>query len=379
MIDIDVKVRPERGDNISAIECESPVPFLSSTMATNENPLTEGFDSNKSVFVTNIDLEVQEAHLKQLFGFCGELAKLKFLSYTLASPFKACLLEFKDSSAVETALMLSNTPLLGRVISVLPSDLASAVPASNDASSMAAHAHAAVAAASAAAAAAAASSQQPAVDPLLLAAQGILMPPLLMVPSLVMPSSASSSSSLQPVPSASSSSSLTSALLPLPVPLNAVAAGVAPTAHVAPNQQTPDEVLRTIYVGNLSPSTTNADVMRQFGCCGPVTMIRISGNQAQTDATRYAFVEFTTVEAARLAVERMSGSVLAGMPLRVSTAKNPIVKPSLSMDLLPPPEAKRKLKDRLRRLNDKLAGGDARNRSRSRSPRNRSRSRSPRR
>jgi RNA recognition motif-containing protein len=343
------------------------------------NPLTEGFDTTKAIFVTNIDLEVQEAHLKQLFGFCGELSKLKFLSHTLASPFKACLLEFKDSSAVETALMLSNTPLLGRVIGVLPADAATPVPASNDATSMAAHAAAAHAAA------------PPLIDPML--GGGMLVPPpLLMMPSLLLPST-------QP--------SLTSAhgLLPLPVPLSATAAtaaaaaavavaatstGTVPlpetsAAHAAPNQQTPEELARTVYVGNVSSSATNADLLRHFGCCGPVTLIRISGSQGQTDATRYAFVEFTTIDAARLAVERMANSIMSGLMLRVSTAKNAIVKPSLSVDLLPPPDAKRKLKERLRRLNDKLTGADklngadARSRSRSRSPRRRSRSRSPRR
>ena len=82
------------------------------------NPLADGFEASKAIFVTNIDLDVQEAHLRQLFGFYGELAKLKFLSYTLASPFKACLLEFKDAAAVETALMLTNTPL-SAVVAVL--------------------------------------------------------------------------------------------------------------------------------------------------------------------------------------------------------------------------------------------------------------------
>ena len=62
---------------------------ISQQQSSMTNPLAEGFDASKSVFVTNIDIEVQEAHLKQLFGFCGELSKLKFLSHTLASPFKA--------------------------------------------------------------------------------------------------------------------------------------------------------------------------------------------------------------------------------------------------------------------------------------------------
>lgn len=53
------------------------------------NPLAEGFEKGKSIFVTSIDINVQEAHMKQFFSFCGAIAKLKFLNYTLASPYKA--------------------------------------------------------------------------------------------------------------------------------------------------------------------------------------------------------------------------------------------------------------------------------------------------
>lgn len=330
------------------------------------NPLAEGFEAGKSVFVTNIDIEVQEAHLKQLFGFCGELAKLKFLSHTLASPFKACLLEFKDASAVETALMLTDTPLLGRVIQVRPSELAEAVPSGNEATDG--------------------------------AVTAVVMPPVVgmppMMPLLMMPPLMLGNPLMMGVPPpvpmpvltpAAAAAAAASAAAVAVAPLGAASAGAAAGVQgkfdgPAANQQSPEELMRTVYVGNVSPNVSNADLLRHMGCCGPVTMVRISGSQGHVDPTRYAFIEYTTVEATRLAVERMSGTILAGLPLRVSSAKNPIVKPVLSVEMMAPIDAKRKLKERLRKLHERLTSDRSpRRRDRSRSPRRRDRSRSPRR
>lgn len=121
------------------------------------------------------------------------------------------------------------------------------------------------------------------------------------------------------------------------------------------NQQTPEELNRTVYVGNIAPLVTTIDLARHMGSCGPVTFTRISGGSGNpADPTRYAFVEYATVEASRTAVERLNSSSLAGAALRVSSAKNPIVKPALPAELLATSEARRLLREKLRRLDAKL-------------------------
>jgi RNA recognition motif-containing protein len=373
------------------------------------NPLAEGFEAGKAIFVTSIDINVQEAHLKRFFSFCGAIAKLKFLNYTLASPFKAvqfylficfivllfnlnlnlifffffffffvpqCLIEFKDSSAIDTALMLNNTELLGRVIRILPSEAAEAVPASAPPPTVPD---------------VVATTPFPLL-PMPTGAAGLVPPHMMMMmglpglpfgvlppPPVVVP---------PPPPTAAPTATNTATTSDTPAP-------VLKNSEMS-NQQSPEELNRTVYVGNIAPPVTQVELARHMGSCGPITFTRISGGSSNpADPSRYAFVEYATVEASRIAVERLNGSVLATLSLRVSSAKNPIVKPALPAELLPSTDAKRKLKNKLSALEARLtraanggAGVEANSNGHDeleppppppRSPRARERSRSPRR
>lgn len=43
------------------------------------------------------------------------------------------------------------------------------------------------------------------------------------------------------------------------------------------NQQTPEEMARTLYVGNISESVTPESLTTMFGQCGTVTFLRLTG------------------------------------------------------------------------------------------------------
>ncbi|OZJ03436.1 hypothetical protein BZG36_03183 [Bifiguratus adelaidae] len=90
-----------------------------------------------------------------------------------------------------------------------------------------------------------------------------------------------------------------------------------------------DEMSRTVYVGNLAQTITQDEIATFFGSCGPVTFVKLAGDPTQ--ATRYAFVEFATIEAAQAALA-MRGSILGDRPVVVNHSKNPISKPVVKED-----------------------------------------------
>jgi RNA recognition motif-containing protein len=254
------------------------------------------------------------------------------------------LIEFKDAEAVDTALILNGTELLGRVIQILPSESAEAVPTSADD---------ALAAPPPPTDLAAAGMQLP-ILPLPTGAPGMLTPQMMMmmmpggVPFMLPPPGP------PPVgPPAATAAAVAAAAAAATVPTGPNGQPLKNTEMS--NQQTPEELNRTVYVGNIAPSVTTIDLARHMGSCGPVTFTRISGGTGNAaDPSRYAFVEYATVEASRTAVERLNSSSLAGAALRVSSAKNPIVKPALPAELLPTSEARRALREKLRRLETRL-------------------------
>jgi hypothetical protein len=54
-----------------------------------------------------------------------------------------------------------------------------------------------------------------------------------------------------------------------------------------------EEVARTVYVGNINPTTTPEELMNFFGVCGPITFLRMAGDDVHTN--RFAFIEFATL------------------------------------------------------------------------------------
>jgi RNA recognition motif-containing protein len=153
-------------------------------------------------------------------------------------------------------------------------------------------------------------------------------------------------------------------------------------------QKRADEVLRTVYVGNLGPQI-EAEILKQFfSACGEISFVKIAG--ASDNASRYAFIEFKELGHAAMAMQ-LTGSMLGDRQIKVGKANNPIVKPASEEP--DPEENQRKIDDAMKKvreaqakLAEKLVGDtngkdkdrkrSSRSRDRDRRKRSRSRSRS---
>jgi arginine/serine-rich splicing factor 12 len=329
---------------------------------------TEGFDPQRTIYVTNIAAQVTEPQLREFFGFCGEISRLKTLGYALLSDSKYGLVEFKDSSHVSTALLLNSTPFLGKPLQITPLG-GPAVGALAQSTS---------------------SSGVPDED---------ASPPPSEVKKGEEPDSASPTT---PPVAASSIPLLNNPLMQNLLKQQVGIPGLLPTPlpphldeekfkHIPPNSnmQKMEEVARTVYVGNINGSVTPEQLMNFFSVCGPISFCRMAGDSSHP--ARFAFIEFTTLASAQAALA-LNNTTLVDRPIRVNHSKNPIVKPQIKApDPKKDDEILRAVKERMRALAHKIkveTGEDIpesrgqRSRSRSRSPdrkRRSSRSRSPRR
>eukprot|EP00124_Ichthyophonus_hoferi_P003666 Ihof_evm4s333 gene=Ihof_evmTU4s333 len=154
--------------------------------------------------------------------------------------------------------------------------------------------------------------------------------------------------------------------------------------------QTADSIRRTVYVGNLDTKVVTADdLVAFFKICGPISYVRLAGDETQP--TRFAFVEFIEVTSANASIA-LNGHLLKDKPIRVSHSKNAIVKPQLAKhEKKQSEEAAKKAMEMMTAIASKKASSEAeatakgsedrdRDRgassSKTRSPRRRSRSRS---
>jgi len=134
----------------------------------------------------------------------------------------------------------------------------------------------------------------------------------------------------------------------------------------------PDEVKRTIYVGNLNRHCTGEQLRNLFSTVGEVLFVKFSG----TAQFRYAFIEFATEEAARSSF-MLHGTEIGGQAIKIGQAHNPIFKDDINTQDCQSSirEARRAAQD----LNDKFTTkGSERGRERDYRERDRDR-RSPRR
>lgn len=91
---------------------------------------------------------------------------------------------------------------------------------------------------------------------------------------------------------------------------------------------------RTVYAANIDKKVDRTDVQAFFETlCGPVSKIRLLGDYHHP--TRIAFVEFTSAESARAALN-CSGALLGSTPVRISPSKTP-VRPDSRHDDTPVP------------------------------------------
>jgi RNA recognition motif len=111
--------------------------------------------------------------------------------------------------------------------------------------------------------------------------------------------------------------------------------------NYAAGAQTHDEVLRTVYVGNINPAMTNDLLIKFFAVCGPVTFCRMGGEDS--NQARFAFMEFGTREAA-LRAQALNGVPVMERELKVNNSKNPIVKGPVYPDSGELRELKRKIR-----------------------------------
>jgi nucleolysin TIA-1/TIAR len=72
----------------------------------------------------------------------------------------------------------------------------------------------------------------------------------------------------------------------------------------------------TVYVGNLTPFTTNNDLFPLFANYGPIKEIRYQSDRG------YAFIKYETKEQAALAISQMNNYVFNGRALKTSVSKS---------------------------------------------------------
>ena len=76
-----------------------------------------------------------------------------------------------------------------------------------------------------------------------------------------------------------------------------------------------------IYVGNLPFSTTNADLADLFGQHGSVLSAAVIMDRDTGRSRGFGFVEMSSDDEARAAIESLAGHDMGGRPLTVNEAK----------------------------------------------------------
>lgn len=288
----------------------------------------DGFEVERTLYVANVVREVTREQLKEFFSAIGAVTKVAIArrQSDVTTDLNYAFVEFKDFSTLETAKRLSGTTLRGKPILIQPCN-APGVPSLPGQSAYQQFA--------------ALAGMAPAMVP-----TGAALPPYPMV-----------------LPSAAST------------PIGATLTQAPPTQPGATpfygtNMQTPDEVARTIYVGNINDTVTAEQLIGVFSVCGAVNFCRMAGTS--THPSRYAFIEFQHFDASQKAMQ-LNGMMLVDRPLRVNKSKNPIVRPQAEKR---PDPRDRHMRDKkltlvIESINRRVLGdtsSESRERRRSRSP-----------
>jgi RNA recognition motif-containing protein len=80
---------------------------------------------------------------------------------------------------------------------------------------------------------------------------------------------------------------------------------------------------RRLYVGNLSFSTEENALQDLFAQAGPVESVRVMRDQATGRSRGFAFVEMTTEDGARAAIDQFNDKEFEGRRLAVNEARPP--------------------------------------------------------
>ncbi len=76
-----------------------------------------------------------------------------------------------------------------------------------------------------------------------------------------------------------------------------------------------------IYIGNMSPNTTEDNLRQAFEGFGEVATVKIITDRDSGQPRGFAFVEMSDKEEATAAIGALNGQDLDGNPLKVSEAK----------------------------------------------------------
>ena len=78
-----------------------------------------------------------------------------------------------------------------------------------------------------------------------------------------------------------------------------------------------------LFVGGLPWAVDDNQLRDHFGSYGPVVSATVIRDRETQRSRGFGFVEYSTPEAAKAAVEALDGTEMGGRPITVSVAKNP--------------------------------------------------------
>lgn len=79
-----------------------------------------------------------------------------------------------------------------------------------------------------------------------------------------------------------------------------------------------------IYVGNLSPETTEDDLRKAFEAFGQVVSVKLLRNRATGESNGIGFVGMAVKDEAQTAISEMNGKILNGNTIKVEEGKRKI-------------------------------------------------------
>jgi RNA recognition motif-containing protein len=80
--------------------------------------------------------------------------------------------------------------------------------------------------------------------------------------------------------------------------------------------------MTTIFVGNLSFQTSEAELLRAFSHYGRVTSVRMMTDRTSGSPRGFAFVQMPGMDDAEEAIARMNGQSIAGRSITVNEARS---------------------------------------------------------
>jgi len=90
--------------------------------------------------------------------------------------------------------------------------------------------------------------------------------------------------------------------------------------------------MNTIYVGNISRTTTEATLKALFEPFGTVVAVKLVKDRVTGEARGFAFVDMEDEDAAKQAIEALNGKEIDGQRLRVNEARPREQRPAYNRD-----------------------------------------------